>query len=427
MIIFKMIAPQHIMTYNLATCTEYDIPVELTHDEVNDYIACIPDGAKASDIKNKLRESMYPIVGKFSDSEYQIIFTRGREDAVKSLSRIFADIFMSKSDPKFLMPYVVATQHIPATIAEIFESEVAMRRLKTSYIPTTLQSAWTCGDYLDRFMHGNVIFVYASLCTEYGWMFSESELAKLSDKCLNNAIPLILDISHVLTCSRVVFSLDPAKFPLLIGDFKYGFGPMGFGFIIISKQLINGWDLSEALASHFNDVIFPLVPLITYKSIMNSRINNIGRTEFDNRNWKLKERFILAIKQHKDFTIYSYDSTSVHKNAKFTIVLLLDPNSDFAAPGFISFFVVNYHDGNTRVIDGDLLQSSLMNNEPRIFLARCNPINSHIYTTTRHSYMRSLETDPALEETIVCSFSAELTVDDISVVVNNLVKIIRLL
>ena len=46
--------------YNLASNTEYDVPVELTSDELNEYIACLPDGPKAMEIKDRLLQSLLP-------------------------------------------------------------------------------------------------------------------------------------------------------------------------------------------------------------------------------------------------------------------------------------------------------------------------------------------------------------------------------
>jgi hypothetical protein len=413
--------------YNLAS-TEYDLPVELSHDEVNEYIACLPDGSKAEDIKHKLRQSLFPIIGAFSDpARYEIILTRGREAGVKTLLRVLADTFMARSEPKFLMPYAILMQNIPSSVASIFENDVAMRRLKTLYIPTTLQRSWTCKDFLKQYLNGNVILLYASLCTEFGWIFSTKELSILSEMCYEQSIPLALDISHLLVCSKVVSVLIPDRFPILIGDFKYGFGPVGLGFIIISRQLVHGWNIQESLKEQFNDVIFPLLPFITYKSISASLVPKIDKIKFDEQNWNLQEKFIKTIQSNKDFTICSYDSGkdawTKYAKTPFTIVLLLDPNSDFSASGFMSFFVMSA----TGVINGDLLQNKLMESSTQVFLARCNPVKGIIYTCEKNIFTRTIEIDESLEQTLVCSFPVDLSTDDIKVVVHNLVKVIRVI
>ncbi len=404
--------------YNLATASEYDLPIELTNAETNEYMGCLPDGNKATDIKNKLKQTLVHILGRYADpNKYEIIFTHGRNHGVQVLTRILADTFMSRSQPKFLMPYGIIMQNIHPTIATIFENDVAMKRLKTLYIPTTLQNSWTGKDFVSKYINGNVIFLYCQLCTEYGWAFSYNELVAIVDLCYGAMIPIIMDISHLLISSRTVASLNIENIPILVGDFKYGFGPVGLGFLVISKQFIAGWDLSEKLSEHFSDVIFPLLIYIANKSILASSIITKSKEEIDHHNWALCNQFIKTIQSYVDFSIFTFSAFNIKdaKNmpTKYGIILLLDPNSDFNLSGFLSFFVIK----NNKVIDGNSIQNGMMQHDMQVFMSRISPRQGFIYTTQKNIYNRLFEDDASIDQSLSCTLSIDISLNDISNIV----------
>lgn len=399
---------------NFANIFDFTFPNENAVNDNLKLIYSLPDGLNQSIEYDKFKLFIMNHIGLYNEDDksameqYELLYTKGRIDSYQYLIRYLIDEFIIKTNQ--YKPHIMCLRTECDEVKQILAHEEISGRLSIKWLDISLSTEWTPEEQIRSKYKNNLVLFTMQLVNQFGLHINKTLLNNVASLMQSLNTPFSLDISHCIGLSKLSLTNN---IPIIIGDSRYFYGIDGFGFMLIDKRLISGWNISS-LSKLLGENKHGLGASITRQSLQ----YNFNGINIQN-SIKYKVNFVNSLidldNEFIDLDIYiNKYLNKKHKITKNIFVLVLNPKNQNCSINSLSFFVILSNNSNN--IQTNIINDKMIVNASKLKEKLIIDNNIIIKNINLQNIGYDLE---ELEHTIVLSFLPNFTNNDIKILIDS--------